>query len=98
MSLKSDFISLSRGLATSFVAASDTFNAYAARLNYSGFAALPEEGGLTNSDAENGIAGDFIGENADLTREDVLAFYQTLGVLLAPLTDEQKRSIYKLAR
>src|SRR5215216_7432346 len=83
---RQDFINRTRRLAAAFIQASDTFSALAAELNYTDLALAAEEGGLS--------ADDFLTMNTDLTPEKLLAFYQVLGELLAPLTVEQKKVIY----
>jgi hypothetical protein len=83
---RQDFINRARRLAADFIKASDTFNALAAELTYTGLAQPSEEGGLT--------ADDFVMLNADLTPEQLLGFFQTMQALLEPLTVEQKKVIY----
>ena len=83
---RQDFIARTRRLALAFVQASDTFKALAAELLYTPYALPADQGGLS--------ADDFALNNADLTVEQLLAFYQTMEILLSPLTDDQKRVIY----
>jgi len=83
---RQDFINHARRLAADFIKASDTFNALAAELTYTGLALTAEEGGLS--------VDDFVMLNADLTTKKLLGFYAVLGELLAPLTVEQKKVIY----
>lgn len=106
MQNRTKFLAETRDLASAFINASDTFATLSARFKHAGFADAPESGGLTNGVAGNLLAdppvmlvpSDFTGENADITREDVLLFYQTMAALLLPLTDEQKRVFYRLAK
>ena len=83
---RQDFISRARRLAADFIKSSDTFNALAAELNYTGLALPAEQGGLS--------ADDFAGINGDLTPEQLLGFFATMQALLEPLTVEQKKVIY----
>ena len=82
---RQDFISRARRLAADFIKASDTFNALAAEINYTGLASPPDQGGLT---AEH-----FAGINSDLTPEQLLGFFATMQALLEPLTVEPKKVI-----
>lgn len=83
---RQEFIRRTRALAADFVKASDTFNALAAELVYTHLAEDPNIGGLTPDD--------FIGVNADLTAGHIINFYATMQALLAPLTTEQRETIY----
>src|SRR4030095_3688678 len=83
---RQDFISRARRLAADFIKASDTFNALAAELKYTGRSLRADQGGLTPDD--------FVSLNADLTPEQLLGFFATMQALLEPLTVEQKKVIY----
>ena len=85
-------IARTRDLATQFIQAADFYTSLASRFAYGGFAAE-----LSNGDGEND-PGDFINEDSGLTVEDMMAFYQTMGELLAPLTPDQKKAIHRMAR
>ena len=88
MARKSDFVSESRSLATDFVKQSDRYRSLAQEFAFGGYAAAPEAGGLSDED--------FGGENASVTKAQIVAFYQALGVLLATITDEQRAIFYHL--
>lgn len=81
------FVDSSRDLARAFIAASDRFAAQAAEWQHA-TASDPDEltpqGELVNL------------EDNPILAAQLAAFYQTLGKLLAPLTDDDKRAIYAL--
>lgn len=86
-SIKKSFVDDTRQLARAFVEASDRFNAKAAEWQYS-TATEPDE--LTpQSELVNLV------DNPNLAAQ-VQAFYEALGGLLAPLSDDDKKAIYAL--
>lgn len=86
-SIKKSFVDDTRQLARAFVDASDRFNAKVAEWQYS-TATEPDE--LTP-------AGELVNleDNPNLAAQ-VQAFYEALGGLLAPLSDDDKKAIYAL--
>lgn len=87
---KAAFLQRTQQLAGNFIAAANEFYALTELLSYADIGAAAEQGGLDD-------ALDF-GNFPGLTRDGVLAFYVVMGALLSPLTPEQKRAIYGVAR
>lgn len=85
---KTSFIRRTQAVAENFVAAVNEVYALTELLGPGGFGDQPADGGLDTPD--------FTGTPLD--RDKVLAFFQTMGALLAPLTTERKRTIYDVAR
>lgn len=85
MVISKDFVQQTRDLARQFVAASDRANALGAQYAHSGEAdELTPQSELVNLD------------DAPILAAQVQAFYEALGGLLAPLSDDDKKAIYAL--
>lgn len=88
MEPRHEFVVRTRRLANLFIKASDEWVSLAAELKYRGWDKPAEEGGISPDT--------FTGINADITREDLLAFFGLLDGLLTPLTPEQRAIFYRL--
>lgn len=85
---RQDFLLRTRQLAHRFIQASDAFNALYAEAQIAGLL-LPEAAGGLGPD-------DCTGLNQDIDAESVATFYLTVGGMLQPLTDVQKRALYRV--
>ena len=85
MVISKEFVQQTRDLARQFVAASDRANALGAQYAHRGEAdELTPESDLVNL------------TDAPILDAQLAAFYETLGGLLAPLSDADKKAIYAL--
>ena len=89
-------ISQARDLASRTIKVSDDFAALYTEFTLTGLLDATEDGGLGPDDFSASGAALMSGDNTGLTREDIVAFFQVMGAILGPLTDEQKRIIYRI--
>ncbi len=87
MVVTKEFLAQTRTLARDFIRASDTANALGAEWQYATATEPDEE--TPQNDLVN-LA------DKSVLEAQLAAFYETLGALLGPLTDDQKKAIYAL--